>query len=89
MTLYEPWETLKVLQNELSKFNDELLQRPQLIIANKLDLPEAIENFAKLPEHTSLPIIRISAKTGENMSNLLKRIREIYDSYLPNNDTNE
>lgn len=37
----EPWTHLEVLQFELSQFSPELLQRPQLVVGNKLDLPEA------------------------------------------------
>lgn len=37
----EPWTHFEVLQFELSQFSPELLQRPQLVVANKLDLPEA------------------------------------------------
>jgi GTPase involved in cell partitioning and DNA repair len=37
----EPWTHLEVLQFELSQFSPELVQRPQLVVANKLDLPEA------------------------------------------------
>jgi GTPase involved in cell partitioning and DNA repair len=37
----EPWTHLEVLQFELSQFSPELSQRPQLVVANKLDLPEA------------------------------------------------
>jgi GTP-binding protein len=37
----EPWTHLELLQFELSQFSPELLKRPQLVVANKLDLPEA------------------------------------------------
>ena len=37
----EPWTHLEVLQFELSQFNPNLLQRPQLVVGNKLDLPQA------------------------------------------------
>jgi GTPase involved in cell partitioning and DNA repair len=37
----EPWTHLEVLQFELSQFSPELLKYPQLVVANKLDLPEA------------------------------------------------
>jgi GTPase involved in cell partitioning and DNA repair len=41
LAAFEPWTHLEVLQFELSQFSPELLTRPQLVVANKLDLPEA------------------------------------------------
>lgn len=37
----EPWSQLEALRRELTQFSPELAERPQLIIANKIDLPEA------------------------------------------------
>lgn len=78
-SLPEPWQHLQILQNELEKFDDSLTARPQLIIANKMDLVEAVDNFEKLKEHTNLPIIAVSAKLGTNLFELLQEIRKIYD----------
>ena len=37
----EPWKQLDALRSELKEFSPELADRPQLVIANKIDLPEA------------------------------------------------
>jgi len=47
----EPWTHLEVLQFELSQFNPNLLERPQLVVGNKLDLPQA-----KVMTFTSNPL---------------------------------
>ena len=41
MSEAEPWNHLEVLQYEIKQFNPELLQRPMLVVANKMDLVEA------------------------------------------------
>jgi GTP-binding protein len=41
ITQENPWTHLDILQFEISQFNDELNNRPKIIIANKIDLPEA------------------------------------------------
>ena len=37
----EPWKQLDALNNELYQFSPKLAERPQLLIANKIDLPSA------------------------------------------------
>lgn len=37
----EPWVYLEILQHEVSQFNDRLNDRPMIVVANKIDLPEA------------------------------------------------
>lgn len=75
----EPWTHLEVLQFELSQFNPNLLQRPQLVVGNKLDLPQAKVNLPYLQRRVDLPVIAISAKMGTNLEELLRVIKEIYD----------
>lgn len=79
-SLDEPWTYLETLQFELSQFNENLKYRPHLIVANKIDLPDAIENVDKIRSKTDLPVIPVSAKTGENIATLLKEIKIIYDN---------
>lgn len=76
----EPWNHLQSLQYELSQFSSRLSERSQLVIANKIDLPDTDENVKILKESTDLPVLAVSAKTGLNVTNLLKHIRIIYDN---------
>ncbi|CAG9822980.1 unnamed protein product [Phaedon cochleariae] len=79
MSLPEPWLHLSTLQYELSQFSESLKHRPQIVIGNKVDLPEAKGKIEQMREHTHLPIIAISAKLGTNVAELLREIRVIYD----------
>lgn len=74
-----PWEHLDTLKFELDKFSEELATRPQIIVANKIDLPEAAENVRIIQEKFKIPIITISAKMGTNVANLLHELRKLYD----------
>lgn len=75
----EPWTHYESLLYELNKFSEELSQRPQIIVANKIDLPDAEENLKVLKEKYEVPIISISAKVGTNVSNLLHDVRKLYN----------
>ena len=41
VSLEEPWLHYETLLFELKQYNEELLSRPKLIVANKMDLPES------------------------------------------------
>lgn len=41
VSLDEPWEALQVLRYEIGQFNEKLNDRPHLVVANKMDLPDA------------------------------------------------
>nr|CAD7573401.1 unnamed protein product [Timema californicum] len=78
----EPWRHVDLLRYELGQFSSELIRRPQVVVGNKLDLPESKENLATLKERIDVPIIPISAKVGTNLSVLLQHIRSLYDQHL-------
>ncbi|XP_076548854.1 mitochondrial ribosome-associated GTPase 2 isoform X1 [Osmia lignaria lignaria] len=78
-TSNDPWKDYETLKYEITHFNVKLTNRSMLIVANKMDLPEATENFKLLKEKIDLPIIPVSAKKGTNISLLLREIRILYD----------
>lgn len=82
MSLSESWTHYEMLTNELEQFSMELIKRPQIIVANKIDLPMAKENLEQLREKLkNIPVIPISAKHGTNIEQLLQDIRTVYDEY--------
>lgn len=78
----EPWEHFESLRYEIGMFSKELLERPQVIVGNKMDVPEASINLQSMKElYPDIQIIPISAKMGINLEELLKNIRLLYDQY--------
>ncbi|XP_041859091.1 mitochondrial ribosome-associated GTPase 2 [Melanotaenia boesemani] len=78
----EPWTQLQHLRYELDKYEPGLSQRPQVIVANKMDLPEAREKLGTLRSHVTQRVIPVSALTGQNTEELILHLRELYDGYL-------
>lgn len=80
LSLPEPWSYVRVLRDEVRCFSETILDRPQVIVANKVDVDGARENLAalrrQLPDDT---VIEISAKHGVNLEFLLKHMKRIYD----------
>lgn len=79
----EPWNHYFTLIEEIGKFSKELVDRKKIIAANKMDLPEAVENVKILQEKLGdIKVIPISAKMGTNITKLLEVIRENYDEQM-------
>ena len=83
-----PFDDYQVIRNELEKFSKKLLSKPEIIIANKMDLPNSKENLATFKKKVNKDIYEISAINGENLdslidalSNLVKNTKEetLYD----------
>lgn len=70
----EPVDDYRVLRRELKIFNPELVERPFLVIANKMDLPEAAAKLTVFKRKTRLKPLPVSAVTGEGMDELKKRL---------------
>ncbi|XP_058123919.1 mitochondrial ribosome-associated GTPase 2 [Anopheles ziemanni] len=88
----EPWTHYHTLLHELGMFSEELTMRPRIIIANKIDLPEAENNVELLAHHVDVPVLPVSAKIGTNIAEMLQEIRIIYESSREHespNNTNE
>jgi GTP-binding protein len=68
------WSTVN---RELDLFDAELATKPQIVVANKIDIPEARENAELLAENLPepyRPLYLISAVTGEGVRALVQRV---------------
>lgn len=71
----------EILRNELRKYNPELLKRPYLIVANKMDIPEAKVNLERLRKaYGEDKVHPISAVTGEGIEELIEKTWELLKS---------
>jgi GTP-binding protein len=75
-----PLRDFEMLNRELALFSPELAEKPQIVVINKLDLPDV---QALLPEvapyfaERSIPVFPISAATGEGIPALLDEIARV------------
>ncbi|MCM8765377.1 MAG: GTPase ObgE [Candidatus Omnitrophica bacterium] len=65
------------LNRELFLYNPDLEKKPQLVVANKIDLSGAWDNLRRFSERLNKKIYPLSALTGEGVEQLLKAIKEI------------
>lgn len=79
----DPVSDIEKINLELAKYSDKLAALPQVIGANKMDLPDAHVLYEELEEYCKahdLPLFPISAATGEGVRALLDRVVQIRDS---------
>ena len=85
----DPYEDYKIINAELGEYNMRLLERPQVVVANKMDIPVASENLVEFKKRLAedgedVDIVEISAFTRNNIDNLLYKISDILDNTDPN-----
>ena len=80
-----PWDVFKSLLSELELYDPALLQKPRLIVANKMDEPAAEQNLKKFKQRVrKVAVLPISAAFGQGMDKFRKVIREITEPAVPN-----
>lgn len=80
----DPYEDYLLINKELEEFNPKLLSKPQIIIANKMDLPNAKENLEEFKKKVKDEIFEISAATNSGLQKVVDRLADLLDS-IPNN----
>ncbi|MGO0060243.1 GTPase ObgE [Brevibacillus fluminis] len=73
----DPYEDYVSINQELKLYNIRLEERPQIIAANKMDLPEAEENLKRFRELVpDVPIYSISAATNQGVKELMYAVAD-------------
>lgn len=73
----DPLTDYKAMNEELAAYSPKLAEKSQIIVANKMDLPEAKENLTRFRKKVRKKVIPISAATGEGMKELLNQLRAL------------
>jgi GTP-binding protein len=76
----DPVHDFEVLNRELEQYSQSLAQTPQIVVANKLDLPhaqEAMPKFLSWANKRGITVLAISAATTEGVPKLLDTIAKV------------
>lgn len=72
-----PTDDFRILREELAAYDPELLNRPYLVVLNKIDTEESVEHIKQFKKANRLPakkVYQISAMCGDGMPELGKAI---------------
>ena len=71
----EPVNAYQTLNQELKLYKNKIIGKPQIIVANKMDLNGSEQNLIKFKEQLDVDVISISAQKRHNLDRLLDAIR--------------
>lgn len=76
-----PYEDYLIIKNELKQFNENLLKRPEIIIANKMDIENAKENLKEFKKKVKkVKIFEVSAITNDGLDIVMEKIADLLDT---------
>jgi GTP-binding protein len=78
-------EDYKTIEQELGSYNEELLQRRQILLLNKKDLIDTPDQLAKLNElfmKKDLHVLNISALTGDGIEELKELLLQSFEDEI-------
>lgn len=76
----DPYEDYILINKELKSYNEKLIEKPMIVIANKMDLPEAKENLEKFKEKVDCEIFEVSAAANKGLQIVVDRLADILDT---------
>lgn len=77
LTRDDPYEDYIKINHELEMYDEELLKRPQIVVANKVDIPGNEDKLEVLKKNIQAPLIVISAHMRKDVDQLLYKTLEV------------
>ena len=76
-----PYDDYVTINNELEQYNLRLLERPQIVVANKMDMPDAEENLIEFKKKVGedVKVFPVSAVSRQGLKPLLFEIADLLE----------
>jgi GTP-binding protein len=75
-----PLEQYETVNRELFLYSGKLAEKPQLVVLNKMDIPDTIESVGRFEAALAgKKVVKISALTGDGLVQLINTIADILD----------
>lgn len=75
----DPVEDFKIILKELGSFSDELLKKPMIVVATKIDVaqdPTRLQRLKRAVARRKLPFYKVSSVTGDGLKELVSVMGE-------------
>lgn len=80
----DPIDDIEKINAEIFAYNEKLMERPQIIAANKVDIPEASENVKRIKdiyEPKGYKVFPISAASNQGLQELLEYASKLVEEH--------
>ena len=73
----DPYEDYLIIRKELETFSPKLLNKQEIIIANKMDIPSSKDNLIEFKKKVNKDIYEISAINNQNLDTIINVLSEL------------
>ena len=73
----DPYEDYQIIRKELETFSPKLLNKQEIIIANKMDLPTSEDNLKEFKKKVDKDIYEISAINNQNLDTIINVLSDL------------
>ena len=85
LSAQEPWTQVDILKKEFEHYNIDLTRRPSLVLANKIDLTDAMKAYDQFErkvqaDNPDWHVMPVSGMKRQYLDDVIERIRYIYDN---------
>lgn len=74
-----PIEDYQIINKELKNFNEKIMEKPQIVIANKMDIEGAEENLKRFMKEIQVPVYPISALMNKDIDSVLIKLADLLE----------
>ncbi len=75
----DPYDDYITINKELENFNKKIIEKPQIIIANKMDAPDSKKNLEEFKKKVDKPVYEVSAINNEGLDEVLIVLANMLD----------
>lgn len=72
-----PYDDYVTIRKELESFSGKLINKPEVIIANKMDLDSSKNNLEEFKKKVDAPIYEISAINNQGLDKVIEELKEL------------
>ncbi len=76
----DPYQDYLTINKELEAFNKKIMDKPQIVIANKMDMPESDKNLEEFKSKVDVSVYPVSALTGKGLDKVIEALAEKLDT---------
>ena len=83
MSAYEgrnPYDDYATINKELENYSEKLIKKPQIVIANKMDMPSSKENLENFKQKVDVEVFEMSAMNGSGIDIIINKLADMLDT---------
>lgn len=76
----DPYEDFVLINKELEVFNEKLVKKPMIVVANKMDIEGASEKLEEFKKKVDCEVFEVSAATNTGLQVVVDRLADLLDT---------